>query len=172
MQDLFLGTAKKYFSFWMDTGDLETIGEKVRKMKVSTDKECLPTNISSNYGQFTAEEWTKWVLIYSLFCLQGILPRQHMKLGQNFVLACRIICQPAIPKQILQIAHQLFYSFCREVSQLYGPEFVTANMHLHGHLQETIQNYGSLYGFGAFIFERYNGVWQTFPQTTDLWGSK
>ena len=168
MHNLFLGTAKKCFSFWVEkellsTGDLETIGERVRKMKVSTDLGRLPTTISSNYGQFTAEEWKNWVLIYSLFCLQGLLPRQHLKVWQKFVLACRIVCQPAIPKQRLQIAHQLFLSFCREVAQLYGPEFVTPNMHLHGHLKETIENYGSMYGFWAFSFERYNGVLADFP---------
>ena len=84
MHNLFLGTAKKCFSFWVEqellsTGDLETIGERVRKMKVSTDIGRLPTNISSNYGQFTAEEWKNWVLIYSPFSLQGLLPRQHLK---------------------------------------------------------------------------------------------
>ena len=36
-------------------------------------------------------------------------------------------------------------------------------MHLHGHLKETIENYGSMYGFWALSFEWYNGVLADFP---------
>ena len=31
-------------------------------------------------------------------------------------------------------------------------------MHLHLHLKECVQNYGSNYGFWLFSFERYNGI--------------
>ena len=39
---------------------------------------------------------------------------------------------------------------------------VKPNMHLHAHLKECILDYGPLYGFWAFSFERYNGLLGNF----------
>lgn len=36
-------------------------------------------------------------------------------------------------------------------------------MHLHWHLAECIQDYGPIYGFWLFPFERYNGILGNFP---------
>ena len=35
---------------------------------------------------------------------------------------------------------------------------ITPNMHLHLHLKECVENYGSIHGFWVFSFERYNGI--------------
>ena len=39
---------------------------------------------------------------------------------------------------------------------------ITPNKHLHLHLKECVENYGCVYGFWLFSFERYNGL-QTGP---------
>lgn len=44
-------------------------------------------------------------------------------------------------------------------------------MHLHLHLKECVENYGSIYGFWLFSFERYNGIlgsYQTNNKTVEL----
>ena len=82
---------------------------------------------------------------------------------QKFVLACRELCQPTIRKSRLRIAHRLFLQVSELAEELYGQSFLTPNMHLHGHLKETIERYGSIYGFWAFSFERYNGLLADFP---------
>ena len=53
--------------------------------------------------------------------------------------------------------------FCRRFGQLYGKEAITPNMHLHAHLCECIQDYGPIYSFWLFSFERYNGMLGNFP---------
>ena len=53
--------------------------------------------------------------------------------------------------------------FCRRFGQLYGKEAITPNMHLHAHLRECIQDYGPIYSFWLFSFERYNGMLGNFP---------
>ena len=35
-------------------------------------------------------------------------------------------------------------------------------MHPHGHLSESINDYGSIYGFWLFSYERYNGILQNY----------
>ena len=41
---------------------------------------------------------------------------------------------------------------------LCGKEKCTPNMHLHGHLLDCILDYGPVYSFWCFSFERYNGI--------------
>ena len=48
--------------------------------------------------------------------------------------------------------------FCKKFVDLYGPEHCTINMHLHGHLLECIKDYGPVYSFWCFAFERMNGI--------------
>ena len=43
------------------------------------------------------------------------------------------------------------------MEQLYGKKFLTCNMHLHCHLREVLLDYGPVFGFWLFSFERYNG---------------
>lgn len=48
--------------------------------------------------------------------------------------------------------------FCDAFVQLYGAEHCNMNMHLHLHLTECIVDYGPVYAFWCFAFERMNGV--------------
>ena len=61
MHNLFLGTAKSMFKLWikkeiLSNSDLKSLDHRIAEMKVLTDIGRMPTNISSNYGSFTAEE--------------------------------------------------------------------------------------------------------------------
>ena len=132
-------------------------------MNVPTDAGKVPYNMESNYGSMTAKEWKNWVLIYSMYCLDGVLPQNHIAVWQTFVLSCKYFCQLVISDQDLSIAHNLIVKFCNEAEKLYGSEFVSPNMHLHCHLQQSIRDYGSIYGFWLFSFERFNGMLADFP---------
>ncbi|KAG1140043.1 hypothetical protein G6F37_013052 [Rhizopus arrhizus] len=55
------------------------------------------------------------------------------------------------------MAHKLFHEFVIGVAELYGPEMVTPNMHLHLHLKDSIQDFGPIYAFWLYGFERLNG---------------
>ena len=49
--------------------------------------------------------------------------------------------------------------FCNRFEQLYGKNAVTPNMHLHCHLSKCLEDFGSVYGFWLFSFEKkYNGI--------------
>lgn len=115
MHNFFLGTAKRIFVHWVESellkkADLETVGERIAEFKIPSDIGRLPTNIATNYSQFTADEWKNWVLLYSLFALQGLLPERHLQVWQKFVIACREICRPTLKKTRLFIADRLFFT--------------------------------------------------------------
>lgn len=82
---------------------------------------------------------------------------------QKFVLACREIWQPTMRKVRLGIADKLFMQVNIMAEELYGAAFLSPNMHLHGHLRETIERCGSIYGVWAFRFERFSGFLSDFP---------
>ena len=90
--------------------------------------------------------------------LQGLLDTTLLGHWLFFVDACRSLVKPSITAEEVEEAHNDLLSFCVGVEEHYGIEDVTPNMHLHLHLDHTIENFGSLYGYWLFSFERYNGV--------------
>ena len=163
MHNLFLGTSKKMFNLWNDLklfskSQLKEIEERINSIEVPSDIGRLPMRISSNSGSYTAEQWKNWTLLYSAYCLKDILPEEHFRCWQTFVLACRYLCQSLISYTDLDIADGLILKFCKSVETLYGKHVITPNMHLHNHLKDVILDHGPLTSFWCFSFERYNGI--------------
>ena len=75
MHNLFLGTAKKMFHLWNDMklfspSQLKDIEDRIKSLEVPGDIGRLPTQITSNSGSYTAEQWKNWTPIYSIYCLK------------------------------------------------------------------------------------------------------
>ena len=95
-----------------------------------------------------------WTIIFSVYALYDILPDEDMKYWRYFVLACYYLCNRVISEDHLIVAGNFLKKFCISFENLY----VTINMHLHGHLVSCVRQYGPLYNFWLFNFERYNGI--------------
>ena len=161
MYNIFLGIAKKTWKIWrehfLSNKQLSEIDKKVKEMNISTDVGRIGSKISANYGMFTAQEWKNWTTIHSMHVLTGILPEGHLMVWECFVLACRTLCQPVITRHDVMKADALLLNFCKGFENLYGQESITPNMHLCCHLQDSILDFGPVYAFWLFSFERYNG---------------
>ena len=167
MHNLFLGTAKKMFKLWIELdflrfAALRKVDDRISSLSIPFQVGRIPTSISSNFGNFTAAEWKNWTLIYSLYCLPGLIPIEHLACWQTFVLACELLCQPFISQQNLLKADHLLMKFCKTIERVYGIGTITPNMHMHGHLAECINQYGPIASFWLFSFERYNGLLGSF----------
>ena len=163
MHNLFLGTAKRVFSKWIEEeiitkAGLEKLQERIEDISSLSDIGRLPGNIKSNYGGYTAAQWKNFVLLFSVYALKDVLPNQHLHYWQSFVLACRLLCKPCITKTDLMVSDCKLMHFLKEYEKINGELAITPNMHLHLHLKECVENYGSIYGFWLFSFERYNGI--------------
>ena len=95
-----------------------------------------------------------WTIIFSVYALYDILPDEDMKCWRYFVLACYYLRNRVISEDHLIVAVNFLKKFCISFENLY----VTINMHLHGHLVSCVRQYGPLYNFWLFSFERYNGI--------------
>lgn len=169
MHNLFLGTAKKIFKkIWIPRGllkekELKEIQARVDCVAVPSTIGRIPRKIASAFGGFTAEQWLNWTLVYSLYALRGLIGKEHYECWRSFVLACRLLTLPVLSDIDIKKADLLLLNFCRKVEILYGKQEITPNMHLHGHLSECIHDYGPMFGFWLFSFERYNGMLGKFP---------
>ncbi len=76
---------------------------------------------------FTADEWKKFILIYSTFALKNIVDTPHYNCWCLLVRICELLCQPILSR--VEQAHILFIEFCKHFESLYGTEYCTPNMH-------------------------------------------
>lgn len=134
-----------------------SVQEKVDSFVPPSDVGRIPGKVASGFSSFTAEQWRNWTLIYSLSSLKDVLPHRHYDCWLLFVKSTALLCQRSITLQELDKADTLLMEFCEIFVQLYGKENCT-NMHLHGHLKECMLDYGPVYSFWLFSFERMNGI--------------
>lgn len=85
-----------------------------------------------------------------------------MRCWQAFVLACKFLTRPVISALELQKEDLMLVQFCQKFEHPYGKSEVKPNMHLHGHLKECVLDYGPIYNFWCFSFERFNGILWSF----------
>ena len=97
-------------------------------------------------------------MLFPIYALWNILPSNDLELWRDFVLACSYLCSSVITEAKAMLAHSYLLQFCNHFEELYGKEKVTPNMHLHTHLVDCVLDYGPVYAFWLFSFERYNGI--------------
>lgn len=88
MHNLFLGTANRFFVHWVENelltkAELELIGGRISELNVPADIGRLPTNIATNYSQFTADELKNWVLLYFYFPYRACFQRGTCRCGRS-----------------------------------------------------------------------------------------
>ena len=169
MHNLYLGTAKTILkNVWLNQGmltkaDLTNIQKCVDSTNVPPMVGRIPLKIASSFAGFTADQFKNWTNLFSLVALHDILPSDHLECWRHFVLASRLLSQMQISLTHVKLADALLLQFCRRVERMYGPSVVTPNMHLHAHIEQCILDYGPVYNFWLFGFERYNGILESFP---------
>ena len=156
MHNLYLGTGKHAFKVWVSQGLLSNneIDRRARLFKIPPGVGRLPTNISSNYGGFKADQWHAWINIYSPVVLKGILPNEHLHCWLIFVRASCILSERIIKKSDIVTADLLLLRYCRVFEELYGKDSCTMNLHLHLHIKESVLDFGPSHAFWCFPFER------------------
>ena len=102
---------------------------------------------------------------YGIFvvCIVSTSAKKGLQLLGAFVIACSLLCTTLVKLRDLGIAHDHLLKFCKELKKIYGKRRVTPNMHLHMHLADCVLDYGPVYGFWLFSFERYNGILGKYP---------
>ena len=93
-----------------------------------------------------------------MFCLRNILPDRNITAWSFFIKACMMLCKRSIAVAEISQGHELLTMYCKQFKILYDTNNYVLNMHLPLHLKECIKDFGPVYGFWCFSFERYNGI--------------
>jgi hypothetical protein len=87
-----------------------------------------------------------------------LLGTSDREILNNFIRACSLLVCRIIDDDVLNEAHSRLLSVARLIEENYGPDVITPNIHLSLHLAECCRDYGPLYSFWCYSFERMNGV--------------
>ena len=147
----------------LTNADLASIQKCVDSTNVPPMVGRIPLKIASSFAGFTADQFKNWTNLFSLVALHDILPSDHLEFWRHFVLASRLLSQMRISLTYVKLADALLLQFCRCVERMYGQSVITPNMHLHDHIEQCILDYGPVYNFWLFAFERYNRILESFP---------
>lgn len=168
MHCLFLGIAKHMLTnVWpnkenFSKDSLVKVQEMINFSKTPAEIGTIPHKMASMCSNLNAKELKNWTLYFSVFCMFHNLTSEGFECWMYFVDACRYICQPVLSQNDVKCCHEQIMKFCRKFESLYGSELVTPNMHLSSHLVTCILDFGPVYGFWLFTFERMNGFLGSF----------
>ena len=84
MHNLYLGTAKKIFTLWVESGilsasKLDRLNVLISEVKLPSGTARLPAKISSNYSSFKVAHWKLWTLVYYLYCFSKFPTRNQAR---------------------------------------------------------------------------------------------
>lgn len=91
---------------------------------------------------------------FPVYALKDILPFRDFNCWQLLVKPC----SRSIKIEEVHQADTLLIELLSTFEQLHSKEFFNINLHLHTHLQSCIFDYGPVYSFCLFAFERLNGI--------------
>lgn len=159
MHCLFLGLAKTMSKHYVKSGLLDKAGlakiqSTINQIRVPATVGRIPRKIQSGFSSMTSDELKSWVLIYSSVALKSVLDEKHYKVWMKFVHAISLIVRKVLNVNDLMTADALLLSFCSDVQEVYGEAFVTPNFHMACHLVQVIKEYGPVYTFWCYSFER------------------
>jgi len=166
MHCLFLGIAKWITKrIWIDEGiltekDLQSIQKKMNGFEIPSDLGRIPGKIhcGEGFSNFTADQWRNFFLIYATVVLWDHLPAKDRKILTYFVRVCTILVNRIVEVGDMKEAHEELIKIIKLIEEHYGEGKITPNLHLSLHLCECSYDYGPLYSFWCFSFERMNGV--------------
>ena len=166
MHCLFLGIAHLIIKkLWIDGNkitkhDLEKMEKRAKTIQIPADLGRVPNKIATGEGfsGFTADQWKTFILIYAIPLMWDLLTEPDRKILGNFVRACSLLVCRIIDYNVLNEAHEHLLKVSKLIEENYGPERITPNLHLCLHIADCCRDYGPLYSFWCFSFERMNGV--------------
>jgi len=129
----------------------------IKELNISTNIGRFPTSLHY-HKSFKAEEWKIWLLHLSLYCYRKTIPRKYYNIWQIFVRACKLLLVKDITKTEVETAHTLFVLYCKKFEEKISAYHCTPNMHMLLHMKSCVLDFGPVYGFWCFAFERQNGI--------------
>jgi Domain of unknown function (DUF4218) len=166
MHCLFLGVAKWIIkSIFVNQNkltmeQLRVAQERMKHVDLPSDIGRIPAKIAignDGFSNLTADQWKTFIMVYSTNVLWDMLDNNDRKILGHFVRACNLLVARIITEDDLKEAQERLKDMAYLIEHEYGPEFITSNIHLALHIPDCCRDYGPIYSFWLFPFERLNG---------------
>ncbi|CAB5380533.1 unnamed protein product [Rhizophagus irregularis] len=141
--------------------------KRAKTIQIPVDLGRIPNKIATGEGfsGFTADQWKTFILIYAIPLMWDLLAEPDRKILGNFIRACSLLVCRIIDHNILNEAHERLLKVATLIEENYGPQRITPNLHLSLHIADCCRDYGPLYSFWCFSFERMNGILGSFSNS-------
>ncbi|GBC18472.2 hypothetical protein GLOIN_2v1775288 [Rhizophagus irregularis DAOM 181602=DAOM 197198] len=115
------------------------------KFQIPSDLGRIPGKIHSGEGftNFTADQ----------------------RILNHFVRVCSILVNQILESNLVDEAHRSLIEIVKLIENHHGRDKITPNLHLSLHLRDCSSDYGPLYAFWCFSFERMNGILGSLPNS-------
>lgn len=166
MHCLFLGVAKWIIKSIfvnqkkLSMEQLRVAQDRMNHFDLPSDIGRIPAKIAignDGFSNLTADQWKTFIMVYSTTVLWDMLDSNDKKILGHFVRACNLLVARFITEDDLKEAQERLKDMAYLIEHEYGPEFITSNIHLALHIPDCCRDYGPIYSFWLFPFERLNG---------------
>ena len=170
MHCIMLGIMKMMLSLWFDksyraepfsiSNKVKEVNDKLLSIKPPNFASRLPRTLS-DLAHYKASEFKMFMLFYSLPCLWGTLPEDLFQHYLLLVQATYVLLSDQITVEQLHMCKKMLMHFCINLAVLYGPRYMTSNVHMLLHLCDKVRDLGPLWSTSCFYFEDFNGQLRT-----------
>ncbi|GET55987.1 hypothetical protein GLOIN_2v1775288 [Rhizophagus irregularis DAOM 181602=DAOM 197198] len=124
---------------------LNKIQKKMDEFQIPSDLGRIPGKIHSGEGfaNFTADQ----------------------RILNHFVRVCSILVNQILESNLVDEAHRSLIEIVKLIENHHGRDKITPNLHFSLHLRDCSSDYGPLYAFWCFSFERINGILGSLPNS-------
>ncbi|GET55988.1 hypothetical protein GLOIN_2v1775288 [Rhizophagus irregularis DAOM 181602=DAOM 197198] len=146
---------------------LNKIQKKMDEFQIPSDLGRIPGKIHSGEGfaNFTADQWRIFFTIYSTVSLWEHLSDVDRRILNHFVRVCSILVNQILESNLVDEAHRSLIEIVKLIENHHGRDKITPNLHFSLHLRDCSSDYGPLYAFWCFSFERINGILGSLPNS-------
>ncbi|RHZ57880.1 hypothetical protein Glove_382g57 [Diversispora epigaea] len=118
-----------------------------------------------SFSNFTADQWRIFISIYATVVLWEYLEEVDRKILTYFVRICHLFVNRILETKSLDEIHKKIVDVVTLIKKKYGRNVITPNLHLSLHLSACSHDFGPLYTFWCFSFERMNGILGSLPNS-------
>ncbi|RHZ87212.1 hypothetical protein Glove_39g6 [Diversispora epigaea] len=173
MHCLFLGIAKWIVKrIWVNmrvlsSNNLNNIQKKMNEFQVPADLGQILGKIycGEDFSNFTVDQWRIFISIYATVVLWKYLEEVDRKILTYFVQICHLFVNRILEIKSLDEIHKKIVDVITLIEKKYGRNVITPNLHLSLYLSACSHDFGPLYAFWCFSFERMNGILGSLPNS-------
>jgi hypothetical protein len=168
MHGALLGVVKKFMELWFDPKfsqhswfigtHTKVIDRHLQSIKPPYFIHRRPRAITKTYHHWKASELRNWLLFYSIPCLLPFLEKVYLVHFSCLAEGVYILLGEGISPAEIARANLLLCTFAKNVEKLYGPQYMSMNVHNLVHLADIVKRWGPLWCWSCFPYESFNGT--------------